>query len=557
MTRRSNVKRSSLGSLPSVFIDGQTILDMVLSCKPENISGSYAFKWHYLSTEILSKYVGVDTDPAELRHDRAIAKLLESEKSCRDINERGFRDSPLLNGSLYAAQVKIAEILGEIPRDLFEDSRFTSGASTGHKRAQGNPYYKYNTSKPVDVTPRLRPYAEALITSTPLWCAYGGYFGLRSVLGNKVTTVPKKSDIDRAIAMEPCMNQHMQTALGDHIRGRLKVFGIDLNDQTRNQRLARHGSRTGLVSTIDLSAASDSISIRLVQELLPPDWYELFCLTRSPRGILPDGSVIKWEKFSSMGNGFTFELESMIFYALMVGTYNARCGYVSYDLPSFNSYWKKHVSVYGDDIICPSFLSNDLIEILSCVGFKTNSDKTFIDGTFRESCGRHYFAGVDVSPFYVRKPIDNTNRVIWFLNKLRLWSFDESQGMCDPSIHTLWLTIRRKYVPERFLGGKEIGDDSCVYSAEMPRKRLVNDVSRRRIGGYRAFLSRAQNWGRSLDEHVLAMRYSSNNSYISSSGSATVLCKVIEHKWVEKNNIILDSRMLWSSPDYLFPKEIR
>lgn len=557
MTRRSKVKRKPVLTLPSISIDGKTIVDMVFACEPANTSGSYAFKWRYLKDQILSKYVGPDTDPADLRSSRAIQKMLDSEVTCREINETGFKEHPLLNGALYSAQVLIADILGDIPRDIFEGSRFTGGATTAQKRATGSPYYKYDTSTPVDVTPRLRRYAEALITATPIWCAYGGYFSLRSVLGNKVTTVPKKSDIDRAIAMEPCMNQSMQTALGNHIRGRLKVFGIDLNDQTRNQKLARFGSKTGLVSTIDLSAASDSISYRLVQELLPPEWFELFELTRSSRGILPDGSIIKWEKFSSMGNGYTFELESMIFYALVVGTYNARCGYVSYDLPSFSSYWKTHTSVYGDDIICPSFLAQDVISILDCVGFKTNEDKTFTEGTFRESCGKHYYANVDVSPFYVRKPIDHTNRAIWFLNKLREWAWDESQGLCDPSVEHLWYTFRRKYVPAEYLGGKTIGDDSAVYSVEEPRKRLVNCTSRRRIGGYRAFLARAQDWGRSLDEHMLIQRFTRPGSIINNNGGSLSLCKVIEHKWESKNNFILDTRLLWSKMDYLFPKEIR
>jgi len=557
MGKFSKPKAKTVLSLPSVFIDGPTIAEMVTSLKPNNVTGAYRFKWDYLEKEILSKYVDLDTTSPDLRRSRAIDKMMESEKVCAHINEHGYKKHPLLSGALYAAQVFIADVLGSVPRDIFESSRFTGGATTDHKKAQGNAYYKYNCSAPVDVTPRLRRHAEALITATPIWCAYGGYFALRSTLGNKVTTVPKKTDIDRAIAMEPSMNQSMQTALGNHIRGRLKVFGVDLNDQSINQRLAQFGSTTGLISTIDLSAASDSISTRLVWDLLPPDWYELLDMTRSHRGILPDGNVHKWEKFSSMGNGFTFELESLLFYALMIGTYEAKRGSVSYNLPAFKSFWKQHSSVYGDDIICPSFLANDLISVLNCVGFETNSDKTFIEGTFRESCGKHYFASVDVTPFYVRKPLDHVNRVIWFLNKLRYWSYDQSTDVCDPTVHRLWLSVRRKYVPDNYLGGKIIGDDSCVYSVEQPRYRLLNKVSTRKVGGYRAFLARAQTWGRSLDDHLIEQRYSSNRSRIVSGAGEMSLCKVVEHKWEQKKNIISDTRLLWSSLRYLFPKEIR
>lgn len=134
-------------------------------------------------------------------------------------------------------------------------------------------------------------------------------------MGNKVTTVPKNSKTDRVIAIEPLMNMYVQKGIGGAIRHSLRSVGINLNDQTSNQRLAREGSLQGKLATVDLSSASDSVSLLLVEELLPPDWVAAIKLCRSPCGVLPDGSVINYQKVSSMGNGFTFELESLIFWA--------------------------------------------------------------------------------------------------------------------------------------------------------------------------------------------------------------------------------------------------
>jgi len=542
--------------LPSIFLDGQTIADMVRKHRPTDIKGSYAFKWDYLQSELLSKYVGLDTEPEVVRKQAAIDKLLESEKTCKQINDHGYGSRcDNLNGILYHATKIVAEILGDVPVDLYETSSFTGGASTSRKRSSGHAYNKYNCQQPIDVTRRLERKAQALITATPLWCASGGYFNLNITLGNRVGTVPKKTDIDRAIAIEPDMNMHMQTAIGNHIRGRLKVFGIDLNDQSINQRLAYYGSITGMVSTIDLSAASDSISCRLVWDLLSTAWCDEIDSTRSTYGTLPDGQVIKWEKISSMGNGFTFELESLIFYALTKAVYLTMQSEMSYNIPDF-AHWRNRVSVFGDDIICPSFMANRLILALDDIGFKTNSDKTFVSGPFRESCGKHYHLGTDVTPFYVRKPVDHVSRVIWLLNKLRKWSFCDKLQICDPSMHGLWLAIRRKYCPPDLLGGVDIENDSSVYSTELPRNTLVNEVRRRRIGGYRAFLSKAQNWGRSLDEHFITMKHQPRHFLDSSNGQDHFLCTVVDHVWKRKPFSFSDPNMEVSHHKYVFPKEL-
>jgi hypothetical protein len=212
------------------------------------------------------------------------------------------------------------------------------------------------------------------------------------VQGNRICTVPKSSKTDRVIAIEPDMNMYVQKGFAKMIRNRLRMVGIDLNTQASvNQMMAWRGSADGSFCTIDLSSASDTISLAIVDELLPPGWVEALKQCRSPIGTLPSGEVVRYSKFSSMGNAYTFELESLIFWALAKATLTAMG-------------IKGVVSVFGDDIIVPTQAGPFLMAALKHAGFIPNMDKSFLTGPFRESCGKHYYLGVDVTPIYLRKP---------------------------------------------------------------------------------------------------------------------------------------------------------
>ncbi len=452
----------------------------ILSCQPQGCTGAYAFKWAYLADEILAKYCDDSTDPV-IRRDKAVEKMLASELICKTINEEGFRPFPNDSSILFRASQLIADVLGDITDYIDEISRhhsFTSGATTCRTRRFGDPYFKYDPTRSLDVTRSALPYAKLVIDSTPLWDQ-----PIRICDGNVVFTVPKDCEIDRAACKEPALNQLLQTSVGNYIRRRLKLFGIDLNDQSRNRALACKGSKTGRFATIDLKSASDTISQRCVFELLPLSWVSLLDDFRSPSGLLPDGKVRVWEKHSTMGNGYTFELESLLFWALTRATI---------DMTRFSRnkrYYPRatHVSVYGDDIICPSHYFNEVARTLTSVGFTINEKKSFHTGSFRESCGGHFYNGLDVKPFYIRKPIDSPDRVIWLLNALRRWSSD-SDGWCDPSVYQLWLQLRRKFVPSEFLGGRNLASTTEVVSPDEPRFSLSWVTPQRKIDGVRAVL---------------------------------------------------------------------
>lgn len=263
-------------------------------------------------------------------------------------------------------------------------------------------------------------------------------------------TVPKTSVIDRVACKEPELNMYCQKAVGDFIRQRLKRNGIDLNDQTVNQVLAREGSMDGSLATIDLSSASDSVTISLVQAILPLEWSMLLMELRSPNTWVPahtseDGSSIEahWhinEMISSMGNAFTFELESLLFWLL-----TRACAYFTRT--------QGRISVYGDDIICPSGLRDSVESTLEFFGFTLNPSKTFWDGNFRESCGKHWFSGVEVTPFYVKRVPTRLSDWCLLLNHLRQWS-SSSYGICDPTYWPLW-SLFAEVIPRPLWGAND------------------------------------------------------------------------------------------------------
>lgn len=313
--------------------------------------------------------------------------------------------SPGVNKVLYLAERKIGHILGTVPNLNTLDFSFGPGANRGIKALEACPLVKLGG--PLTCSRNLFPTAEQFLLQFPGWMKYrainfdgdpffpeeceSSHVGVDVVLTTgKVAFVPKSWKTDRTIITEPLLNSLGQKGIGKYIRQRLKRFGVDLKDQTRNQELARYGSISGSLATVDLSSASDTISKALVAHLLPYQWYSLLNRFRTPVVEGPDGLTIELEKFSSMGNAYTFELESLIFYALAFAT------------AEVTGCETRDISVFGDDIIIPVAAYGLLEEVLSACGFSLNRDKSFAVGPFRESCGTDYWNGFDVRPCYLK-----------------------------------------------------------------------------------------------------------------------------------------------------------
>ena len=208
-----------------------------------------------------------------------------------------------------------------------------------------------------------------------------------------LTLVPKTFKSLRAIMPNTTIGSYQSFGLGEIMRKRLKRKGYDIRSlQMRHRVLAREASIHGLYTTADLSSASDSISVALVDLLFPPDWLQILHASRIGKVSLPDGTVVQSDTFCTMGIGYTFPLQTLVFLSLLKAI----------EAILFNRWNRRTISVYGDDMIYVSSMHSTVVHVFSQLGFVLNHDKTFSSGNFRESCGGDYFHGVDVRPFQPR-----------------------------------------------------------------------------------------------------------------------------------------------------------
>jgi len=428
------------------------------------------FAVEYLWRELLSKYD--DGKSSAEKAASAMTKFSEGETLCASTNDRFVRLGRFpqeyavgdIEQIIFSARRKIKTILGPLSYDAAAHGfTFTTGASMRLNRRISSVPHKYSGTP--ETTYANLGLAVAAITAIPAWkrslTSEIGPMHLKLVHGNKVTTVPKNYKTDRVIAIEPDMNMYVQKGFGSLIRRRLREAGLDLQFQTRNQQLARVGAVAGTLATIDLSMASDTVSLELVRFLLPDQWCEALEQCRSSSGVLPSGEKVLYRKFSSMGNGYTFELETLLFWGLSL----AVCQHLGLET--------HRTTCYGDDIILPSAAAPLLIDVLSFCGFKTNRDKTFIEGPFRESCGKHYLRDYDVTPVYIKNKVRTLTDLFLFHNRIVRWAERQQWNPYVDQIEIsdlLWWirshapsNWRRPRIPDGYGDGAFIGTfDECL-----------------------------------------------------------------------------------------------
>jgi len=457
--------------------------------------GVDTFRFDYLKSELLRKYVSVDSTNDLLAPTLAVAR--EQEAKNRRINEDGFLPLRGRNLLLKHARRLAADILGDFSYDVYKSSRFSGGASTSRKYEFGAPYFKFGTSRsPLDVTPEAYTRANALLNLTNVWGSNEQRVRMKIVTSNEVSTVPKNAEIERTIGKEPDLNMMLQLGLGAGIRDALSLHGLNLDYSWQiNQQMARQGSIDGYLATVDFANASASITDRVVWNQTPDDWYTELNAVRSKSGHWPDtGEHVKWEQFSSMGNGFTFELETLIFLTLAMAVMHEQ---------GITPKIGHNVVVFGDDVILPATCYDRYTALCESIGFCINQKKSFKRGFFRESCGGYYFNGCDVKPFRIKEPVDTLPRVIWLLNAIRKWSSTNHNGstnaICDPRLHEMYKGIYRRYRKHfnvrlsyykkgslRFkkvniTGGRDLNSSSSVVTPHKPMHSIIlSSVSEQR-----------------------------------------------------------------------------
>lgn len=412
---------------------------------PRDYTSSTHFKNDYMCVSFLSKYKGLNTG-IDLEA-VALQKFKQSEDQCEETNAR-FRGkqstvTPLLGRVFHLAQRKIADLLGPLNEfQLTHRCGFGPGATFELPRRRAQVDRKL-TELPITVSRTAFPYFRAVLAQDLHWSqAILGVMpeGNFSFMPNvfifqdecRVETVPKNAKTHRIIAIEPRGNGFLQKGVGGFLRIKLRRVGVDLDNQARNQYLASQAHLLNL-ATLDLRAASDTVSKELVYQLLPYDWAAYLDAIRSRLAVMPDKSSIVLKKFSSMGNGFTFELESLIFWAL--------CSSVT-DLLAQNGI----VAVYGDDLIVVRDIAEEVIAVLNYCGFSVNDQKSFIDGQFFESCGKHYFSGEEVTPAYQKELVTDNITAIRCGNRLIRLSFRlNGRKSLSSALRPAWTALRRQF----------------------------------------------------------------------------------------------------------------
>lgn len=215
---------------------------------------------------------------------------------------------------------------------------------------------------------------------------------------SRANFVPKNHKSYRTICQENPYYQCSQTPLSifldEKMKRGCKTIGlgpgiIDIHDQTRNQELAKEGSITGELATIDLSAASDSLTCNILRSILPDHVRTVIDNNRSEYTYI-EGKKYTNYLYLTMGSRVTFPIETAVFYSIIR---------VAYDIAG-RKYQDSEVGVYGDDMICHISVVDTLIDLLGYLGFSVNVEKSFFSGHYRESCGSEFIHGIRVDTVY-------------------------------------------------------------------------------------------------------------------------------------------------------------
>jgi hypothetical protein len=383
---------------------------------------------------------GVDTT--------AEAKRLFAE--IEEINGKSLEYLPLQQPWLLEFRYEINRILNSGDVDfltpntlnrIVERGRVGPGASAGMRSRVASDKIRGVST----VGPKLEPFTAAIKGSQ--WMAEQPKSVVVPFI--QINAVPKTAWIDRTISAVPVLDMIVQRGLGDEIADRLKRFGCDIRDSGKNRALAKQAYEKSL-ATVDLSSASSWFTQRNMEPVFYEDFIHLLDLVRPSRWL--DDSVLYDEtlvgppevkelfNWLPMGCGHTFSVMSLYFWAL-----------VRIIVPPSAL---KDCSVFGDDIILPQAHAAELVSRLRILGFKVNSEKSFLNGGFFESCGTEWLYGHNVLPFYARRGKTGSSGEVnlpipyrvQLANKLRQWAM-KPNGDCDANFRSVWDALVKPVPP--------------------------------------------------------------------------------------------------------------
>lgn len=362
---------------------------------------------------------------------RALAKFLASDNHCQEwvLRPETSSDEQLLGefrNSIYKFfyPTALSSFL-DFPIDFFEKGGVGPGSSIG---ARANDFYTKLFDSPLAATSQgIVSIYRHYTSCNPSWTLaeserLNQHGEARIVAGNRLSFAPKNDDISRVICTEPVLNMYGQLGIGALIGERLKSRGIDLSTQPSfNRELAQLGSATDSMATLDLESASDTVALKMCRTFLPSPIMGMLEGFRSPKCTLPNGKVLELNMVSSMGNGFTFALETAIFYCVVEAVYRTLGLPMRRSSNAPEGVRLGNFGVFGDDIIVTTEAVRSTTRLLHLLGFVVNDLKSFYKGPFRESCGGDYFNGFPVRGVYIKSLRTTASRYV-AINRLNQWT---------------------------------------------------------------------------------------------------------------------------------------
>jgi len=410
------------------------------------------------------------------REAKAFKEFSECEQEVKAFAIRGSLNDFQRIGSLL-----FASLFTSVDKSIYDgDLKPKHGPGVTADRLLGNQKFNQRTW-PRRLEPYF-PFGEMVLPNWSFWESIGSvdFLEPEREIPVKVVSVPKTMKTPRIIAVEPTAMQYAQQAVLRLFQDRIKDSYLDsfigLDDQTPNQRLARQGSSKGDLATLDLSEASDRVSLELVSNLYANHrhLHDAIMACRSRKALLPSGEILTLAKFASMGSALCFPTEAMVFLTIIFVGIEKCLGHLltKKDIKSLIG----RVRVFGDDIIVPVDYVRSVINSLEDFGLKVNRRKSFWNGKFRESCGKEYYDSRDVSIVRCRRVLPSSRRnaqeiisAVSLRNQLFQAGLDDAVSLLD----------RRMF---RLLGHFPIIEEGSpvlgrlCHESISPDSRLVNSI---------------------------------------------------------------------------------
>lgn len=384
---------------PSLFVEEELQLrNSIKDFRFESFKGSYFlspyyyFKWRYQMESLLKRY--------RFDNDAYTDSELELESSKKFVATQ-VRLAELWKGNIPYRSLLVIKKARSIVKAIlgrYDSAEHLLHCQFGKRASVGVPYSKsyldLKCGSPLTGSSEHITWFEqtalkndrllegALSSCTPM--AYPRY---KLCSNLTLSLVPKSWKAMRSIMPNTIIGGYYTAGLGKLLELKLRSAGLDIRRlQDKHRDLVLRYSKTRSHVTADLSSASDSFTSQLVNMLVPREWYRALNLGRIKEITLPSNKTVTSVTFCTMGIGFTFPLQTLLFYSL---------------LKSIQGLLSKagKVSVFGDDLIYPRDMHTYVLQCFTDLGFILNEDKTFVYQSFRESCGEDAYCGFSVRPF--------------------------------------------------------------------------------------------------------------------------------------------------------------